>query len=80
MIINRTEKWGKNIQKAGYNGTRTVNQFQRIKFLEYEVSLWLWSENVFNDLDEPGEKVVWNHDYNCTVALDECGMIISLYF
>ena len=24
MIINRTEKWGKKIQTAGYNGARTV--------------------------------------------------------
>ena len=26
MIINRSEKWGKNVQAAAYNGTRTFIQ------------------------------------------------------
>ena len=60
--INRSEKWGKKIQTAGYNGARTVhnNSINKIittlkLFLEHENQLWRLNDSILTN-----KAGVWN--------------------
>ena len=62
MIINRTEKWGKNIQTADYNGAPTVSLLTNVIFecsliktytTEDSLLIFLLEKTTFEEYEKP---------------------------